>query len=189
LTELKVFGDPVVSRKYEDGHRNEYVASLKKVIVQFQMFAQSTEEKYAHIDAEERKKVLTEAASADQYLVENLGKQDKVSKWDNPAVTCEQLRQRQTALESVCAPVINKPKPVPKKEEPKPDKPETKPETKPEAKPESKADAESAPPKPQKEEEKPKEKEPKAKQTKTKEKGDKDTDKDPKGGAPMDTNP
>jgi len=109
-------------RRHEDLHRGEYVLALKKTIVHYQMLAASTEEKYAHIDAEERKKVTTETSAAEQWLVEQLGKQDRLPKHEPPAVTCDQLKARQQQVESVCAAIMNKAKPPPpKKEEPKPE--------------------------------------------------------------------
>jgi len=56
LALLKGSGDLFETRKYESEHRGEFVNSLKKLITQYNQWTTTTDEKYAHITEEERKK-------------------------------------------------------------------------------------------------------------------------------------
>jgi heat shock protein 4 len=123
LDDLQTVGNAVLQRRHERQNRDSYIAALKGAIGRYQGQAQSTEEKYAHIDAEERKKVLKECQEADQWLMQMLQKQDRLQPSDPPAVTCEQIKQRQTQLESMAQPIMSKPKPAPPKPEPKAEAP------------------------------------------------------------------
>jgi len=123
LAQLKVTGDPFESRKYESEHRLEFVNALKKLITQYSQWCTTTEEKYAHITEEERKKVAAECSSVDQWLATSLSKQESTPISDSPVITCDQIKQKRSSLEAFCNPIINKSKPKPpepeKKEEPK----------------------------------------------------------------------
>lgn len=126
LAELKTQGDAVVHRFEEHHNRDTHIATLKSAIRHYSQWATLTDEKHAHISAEERKKVTDECAAVDQWLASALSAQDKLSAADPPSVTILQLTQKKTALDQVVTPIINKPKPKveePKKEEKKPEEP------------------------------------------------------------------
>jgi len=132
LAELKAIVDPAVARRNESLHREEFVVAIKTVIAKWQREAGSQDAKYAHIPAADREKVAVECKNADDWLTQSLIKQDKVPKFENPAITCNEIRQRQTKLEADCAKIMNQPKPQPKKEE-KPAEPAPASSPKPEA--------------------------------------------------------
>jgi heat shock protein 4 len=124
INDLKTIGDAVVQRYNEHHQRETYVATLKSAIGHYSQLAASTEEKFAHITAEERKKVIDECNAVDQWLATALSAQDKLTPADPPAVTILQLQQKKTALEQVVSPIMHKPKPAPPKvEEKKPEEP------------------------------------------------------------------
>jgi heat shock protein 4 len=85
--------------------------------------ANTSDAKYEHIPASERKKVLDDCDAANAWLFERLQAQDRLTKADAPAVTCDQIRQRQVKLENDSNTTMNKAKPAPppepKKEEAK----------------------------------------------------------------------
>jgi len=119
LGDLKKEGGPLEKRKYEMAHRDQHVAQLKSAVFKFQQFAESKDEKWAHIPAADREKVTAECAAADSWLLEMLNKQDRLKKTDNPVLVCADIDAKRAALEKVAEPIMNKPKPAPKKEEPK----------------------------------------------------------------------
>jgi len=123
INQIKSVGDTFETRKYESEHRLEFVNSLKKLITQYNQWTTTTDEKYAHITDEERKKVAAECATVDQWLASSLSKQESTPISDPPVVTCEQIKQKRVSLEGFASPIINKAKPKPpepeKKEEPK----------------------------------------------------------------------
>lgn len=137
LGDLKQTGDAVLHRFNEHHERDAHVAALKSAIGHYSQWATSnSEEKYAHIGADDRKKVADECAAVDQWLAQVLSAQDKLTPADQPAVTVKELTQRKTALDQVVHPIMHKPKPAPKKEEatkkeeaaPKPEEAAPKPE-------------------------------------------------------------
>ena len=85
LAELKSFGDPIEDRYNEGQHRENRVTNLKKLIFKYQQWAVTTDEKYAHISEDERKKVKDAADKCDNWLMEKLNLQDKLKKHENPA--------------------------------------------------------------------------------------------------------
>jgi len=123
INQIKAIGDSFETRKYESEHRLEFVNSLKKLITQYNQWTTTTDEKYAHIPDDERKKLVAECAAVDQWLASNLSKQESTPISDPPVITCEQIKQKRISLEGFASPIINKPKPKPpepeKKEEPK----------------------------------------------------------------------
>jgi len=119
LADLKQLGDPITNRKYEVDHRREYAEQLKAAIGGYQRFAASTEEKFAHITAEERQKLLEETNKVDEWLATAMSQADRQPKTENPSTTISQLKAKKEALDKFAAPIVNKPKPAPPKEEKK----------------------------------------------------------------------
>jgi len=124
MEELRKVGDAAEKRLYEDSHRDEFIAALKKEIGHWSQLAASTDEKYAHIEAEEKTKVTTACNDADQWLAGELTKLDKVAKHQDPSLTIDMLRNKVGSLADTSSKIMNKPKPKPKPKEPEP-KPES----------------------------------------------------------------
>lgn len=112
LAELKAIGDPVITRKTEEENREAFVGALKSSIGHYSNWStnvnnsKDSQEKYAHISPEERKKILEEATKVDEWLSTILTQQSKLSKAENPVVTNEQLRLKRVALENFCNTII-----------------------------------------------------------------------------------
>jgi len=123
LQDLKAIGDPVQRRFYEAEHREAAVTGLKSSINQASNWAQTNkEEKYSHIPDEDRQKLLNEANSTDQWLINQLIQQDRQAKTANPVITVQQIQQKKDSLDKLANQIISKPKPAPPKpaEQPKP---------------------------------------------------------------------
>lgn len=126
LKELTDLGNPVENRLYETNHRNDVASELQKVIDSYIKFANSSDEAYLHIGAEEKAKVRDCAKKAERWLFQKLDQQANVPPSKNPTVTCEDIHKQTVATHATCRPVMNTPKPAPKpaaepaKEEAKP---------------------------------------------------------------------
>ena len=91
LHELKSFGDPIEMRYYEAQNRDNRVTNLKKLIFKYQQWVTTKDEKFAHIGEDDRKKVKDFADKTDQWLMDKQKQQDKLNKWDNPAILCKEI--------------------------------------------------------------------------------------------------
>ena len=128
LESLKAVGDPIYKRKFEREHRGEYANALKQTIGATQRLASSTDEKYAHISAEDRKPILDETNKVDEWLSRTLSELDRQAQHENPKTTIAEFIQKKDALEKFANPIMSKAKPAPPKVASPP--PETKQESK-----------------------------------------------------------
>eukprot|EP01137_Pigoraptor_chileana_P004687 Opistho-2@46663 len=125
LGELKKLGDPIVRRFHEAQERpaaeesfRQSVVLLRKAIDQYK----NGDEKYAHLDAADVKKVEDTVNSKETWLNDLMFKQNKLAKHDDIVVTAAQITMEKEGMDKVSLPILNKPKPKvePPKEEPKP---------------------------------------------------------------------
>lgn len=114
LKELRIPGDAAETRRNEAEKRPEKIQALKAAIVKYQMFAQSDDERYAHISAEDKDAVRIESTAIDAWLQDKLREQDSVKSWENPSLTCRDITSKLVAMSKVCQPIMDKPKPKPK---------------------------------------------------------------------------
>ena len=146
LDEMKSIGDPVTKRRYEAENRLDAFSSLRKQLEQFRLSATTEDPKYDHIAPEEKQKVVTECNNVEKWLNEKMVSQDKVAKSADPIVTIQEVTKKQDELTKFSNSILNKPKPKPepKKEEPKkeekPAEEEKKPEESTEQKPAEKTE-------------------------------------------------
>jgi len=120
LAELRLVGDPIEARFAEAEGREASAAALTSRCKYFIGLAASMEEKHAHIVSEERDKVRAECEGALAWLAEKLSMQASNPKHLDPVVTKEDMAKKEQTVERFCSGIMNKPKPLPPKEEPKP---------------------------------------------------------------------
>jgi heat shock protein 4 len=147
LKQLKEIGDAFTRRKYESENRNAFAEGLRSSIQKFVQFASSTDEKYAHIPAADREKVLQDCATAEQWLSQGLATQAQTPLSQNPVITCAEMQSKRDALEHGLHPIMTRPKPpppAPKKEEPAP-QPQPQPQSQPQPQPTGDATAQPPP--------------------------------------------
>merc|ERR1712048_1369059 len=73
---------------------------------------------------EDRRKIVKKCADdADAWLMQQLIKQDKLKKYENPVLKCKDIDDKYREVYNKCNPIVStpKPKPKPKKEEKKED--------------------------------------------------------------------
>lgn len=122
LAELEKTGGPVERRKREFDRREEFCREFRTNLGKWTKLAESKEEKYAHIPAEERKGVTDCIAAAEQWLLEQLKAQSAMPKHQEPLLVSREVLQKKIAeVVKTCTPIMNKPKPKPPKKEEKKD--------------------------------------------------------------------
>eukprot|EP00752_Nemacystus_decipiens_P011694 g10378.t1 len=118
LKELTDLGNPVEARLYETNSRQGAASELQKVIDMYIKFANSSDEAYAHIEAEEKAKVRDCAKKAEKWLFQKLDQQANLPPSKDPIVTCAEIKKQELAVHATCRPTMNTPKPKPAPAEP-----------------------------------------------------------------------
>merc|ERR1712137_596449 len=121
LTELKALGGPVEKRASEASARPVAVDALQKNVEKYKKWladAQANDD-FAHITEEEFSTCHKKCDEVQNWLYEMLDKQGGLAQNVDPAFTAAEVTDKGKGLSNVCNPIIYKPKPKPKKEEPK----------------------------------------------------------------------
>lgn len=134
LSELKALGTPIEKRQMEHQERPAAVSSLQAALENFSNWvneSQGDEEKYGHVTDEEREQVRSKTDEIRSWTYDMLDKQGSLGLHVDPVLTIHQVKMKHKELVDKCSPIMNKPKPAPKKENTKPDPPVTKAQTNP----------------------------------------------------------
>lgn len=123
LESLKKVGNPVIERYRDAEERPVAERSLRATLQRLTEEAMSTDEKYSHIPAQEKQDIVDRCDRARRWLDDILAKQEKVPKYDTPVVLSRDIAQEENAVIAFATPILNKPKPAPKPEEPAADTP------------------------------------------------------------------
>ncbi|RUS21101.1 heat shock protein 70 family [Endogone sp. FLAS-F59071] len=143
LEELRNIGVPVAERYKDFEERPRAERLLRESIELFQANALSSEEKFAHISVDDKQQVVDRCDKARRWLDEQLAKQEKIPKTENPVVTAKDILKERESLVHFCSPLLSKPKPAPKPTEaPKPEEAAKPDDNKPEEKKDEKEETE-----------------------------------------------
>jgi heat shock protein 4 len=123
LAGLRSQGDAIETRYVEAGVRRPAAEKLRGTANAYLNTARSTDARYAHIEAADKKKVVEEAQRALAWLQEKEALQAQVAKHEDPVLLSSDIRKKEDTLRRVAEPILTKPPPAPKKEEPKPEAP------------------------------------------------------------------
>ncbi|KAJ3129656.1 adenyl-nucleotide exchange factor sse1 [Physocladia obscura] len=118
LKVLKVKGDPVAARYLESEERPRAEKSFREVANGFLLQLSATDDRFAHIPAADLEKAKKEAQVKIQWLNSQIAKANDQPKHIDPVVTAAQINAEKNSLINFVTPIINKPKPAPKVEEP-----------------------------------------------------------------------
>ncbi|KAL1405990.1 adenyl-nucleotide exchange factor sse1 [Vanrija albida] len=111
LDALKKIGDQISTRYRENEDRPRAAAALRETCNEFLSQAQNGEEKYAHIEAADKEKVIEKAANTLSWLENQLVRQSEKPKNVNPVITSDEINKRKDDVTFTCAAIMNKPKP------------------------------------------------------------------------------
>lgn len=121
LAELKKKGDRICRRYTEHLARPGAVEQLGATIQKYNKFLNKFaegDEAYAHIESAEVDKVKDAVQVVLTWYDTTLQKQIALPQNIDPVVTVAEIKTQHKTLESTCKPIINKPKPKPKAEQP-----------------------------------------------------------------------
>jgi heat shock 70kDa protein 4 len=123
LADLKALGEPLEKRQAEAEGRAAAISNLKSTLELYQNWANDaqTNEAYSHITDEERGKVCATTDATSGWLYEMLDKQGGLAPNQDPVLMIADVNKKIHELNTVCGPIMRKPKPKPAKEVPKPD--------------------------------------------------------------------
>jgi heat shock protein 4 len=78
----------------------------------------SSDDKYAHIPAHEKQDIVERCERAARWMDEQKAKQAALPKNQTPVLFCRDIKKEEEAVTYFVNPILNKPKPAPKPEEP-----------------------------------------------------------------------
>lgn len=117
LMDLQRTGGPCRFRKREQEKRGEAVAAFTAAVDEWKQLAGSEDEKYAHITDEERARVRSHVDEAVESIMKLCDESAKLPDFEDPLITCRNIKGRAKQVADLCRPIMNRPKP---KAEPKP---------------------------------------------------------------------
>nr|AKB96224.1 heat shock protein [Cherax destructor] len=123
LAELKKQGEPIKGRRRE---REELPAAFESLLSSVQLARKATEqfnqgdEKYNHLDGAQVEKVEKVIVEKQEWVDKNLGVITATALHVDLPITSSQVRSEKSSFDALVNPIINKPKPKPKVEEPPP---------------------------------------------------------------------
>jgi heat shock protein 4 len=113
LDALRVLGDPITNRYREAEERSRNVSALRETINTYMTYAQSSDEKYAHIDAKEKEKIIEKCATIQHWLDGQVARQSERAKNVDPVLTGAELSAKRDEIIYFATPILTKPKPKP----------------------------------------------------------------------------
>jgi len=118
--ELCKVGDKFINRLQEAEERPKAIGRLREEISANLAIVNSPDEKYEHLDEEEREKVRGICKEAEEWIDEQQKAQDDLDTFKDPILTVTVIDAKTKSVHLDCKPVVTKRKPVaPKKEETK----------------------------------------------------------------------
>jgi len=107
---------PIEARAREADLRPDAIGELRKALARFSEFVGSSDEAYAHIEADDKAKVAAEVEAATAWLSEAEAKLAASPATADAPIKSAEITAKASALEGVCNPIMRKPKPAPKVE-------------------------------------------------------------------------
>ncbi|KAI8890796.1 heat shock protein 70 [Backusella circina FSU 941] len=118
LETLKKIGNPVVERYREGEERPHAERALRETMDRLTKEAMSSDDKYSHIPPHEKQDIVERCERAGRWMDEQNAKQAALPKNQTPILFCRDIKKEEEAITYFANPILNKPKPAPKPEEP-----------------------------------------------------------------------
>lgn len=119
LDALKALGDPIARRYREAEDRPRVMAQLRETLNTFVSQAQSTDERYSHIEEKDKQSIIEKCATVEKWLQDQSARQAERPKNVDPILLCDEMKKRREDVVYFATPIMTKPKPKPKVETPK----------------------------------------------------------------------
>ncbi|CAK9019647.1 97 kDa heat shock protein (Heat shock protein 110) [Durusdinium trenchii] len=121
LSELQGVARVLVSRATEATARPTASQELLDEVAKYLKVVNSPDEKYDHIEDEERETVRKACKEAEDWLQAQSNLQAEKNLFEDPVFTVADIKSKMYDLNGACRSIVNKKRPAPKKEEKKPD--------------------------------------------------------------------
>ena len=116
LDAAKMIGDKIAARHMETENRSSAATQLREALNQYYSQATSDEERFAHIDQNEKQTIVEKVATIQKWLDDQLARQAERPKNTDPVLTCAEILKKKEELVYFATPILTKPKPKPKVE-------------------------------------------------------------------------
>ncbi|EGG20505.1 heat shock protein Hsp70 family protein [Cavenderia fasciculata] len=113
LEELTKIGNPIAKRRQDNEEYPEAVRSLKDTIAHYREQAMTPQEKYDHIPAEEKEKIITECNNTEQWIDALVKKQEATPKTSACLINIAEVNAKKQLIAATSNAILNKPKPKP----------------------------------------------------------------------------
>lgn len=125
LKALTENGNPIEFRQRESLTRPSAMTALQRTVEKYQSWnnTSSGDEQYAHITDDEFTKCREACDNTANWMYEMMDKQGSLALNEDPAVATDQINSKTHELTKTISPIMHKPKPKPKVEEKKEEKP------------------------------------------------------------------
>eukprot|EP00252_Welwitschia_mirabilis_P014823 TRINITY_DN32865_c0_g1_i1.p1 TRINITY_DN32865_c0_g1~~TRINITY_DN32865_c0_g1_i1.p1 ORF type:complete len:858 (-),score=185.61 TRINITY_DN32865_c0_g1_i1:424-2997(-) len=120
LDELRKLGDPIEVRYREDVERGPAINQLLYCINSYRQAAQSNEPAFAHIDSNDKLRVISECSDAESWLNAKKQQQDSLPRHADPVLFASDIKRKAETLDRFCRPIMTKPRPPPPKPQEQP---------------------------------------------------------------------
>lgn len=114
LASLKKLGNPICHRYQEAMERPGAFQAFGSVLQQVRKFLDlylQKDERYSHIEQQDVKKVEKCLKEKSEWFERTQNQQNQRKIFEDPLVSCSEINSQRYNLESLCLPIINKPKP------------------------------------------------------------------------------
>ncbi|KAI8878762.1 heat shock protein 70, partial [Backusella circina FSU 941] len=118
LEALQKIGNPVVERYREAEERPHAERSLRNTMEHLTREALSTDDRYSHIPPHEKQDIVERCERAGRWMEEQKSKQATLPKYQTPILFSRDIKKEEEAITYFANPILNKPKPAPKPQEP-----------------------------------------------------------------------
>ncbi|KAL5523722.1 hypothetical protein ACEPAG_7895 [Sanghuangporus baumii] len=116
LDSAKKIGDKIAARYLETENRSAAVTQLREALNSYYTQATSDDEKFAHIDQNEKQSIIEKVATIQKWLDDQLARQAERPKNTDPVLTVADIAKKKDELIYFAVPILSKPKPKPKAE-------------------------------------------------------------------------
>lgn len=120
IDELRKISNPIEFRLHQVTARPPAIDALKKQLELCKSFASNYDEAHSHITDEERERIRKEVQATENWLYDNISKQEELPRSANPVLTADTINTKRTALFNVTNPIMIKPKAKPVEQTPPP---------------------------------------------------------------------
>ncbi|KAI8874004.1 heat shock protein 70 [Ramicandelaber brevisporus] len=114
LQAIRSVAEPIAERAHEAADRPKAERLLREAVRQFRASAgDNSDERFSHIDAADKKKVLAQCDAVEKWIKSTIDKQNELEPTAPLVVRVAEIAAQRDALMKLATPIMTKPKPAP----------------------------------------------------------------------------